>query len=284
MTGSAVPPGWIWLSGWLSTALILMLSGCAGTPSGDFLPGEDGGPRAPVDVSHIPDAVPRVEPRSELGNPDSYVVDGRRYYVMQSGDGYSQRGIASWYGTKFHGRRTASGEPYNMYAMTAAHKTLPLPTYVRVTNLDNGRSVIVRVNDRGPFHGNRLIDLSYAAAKKLDVIATGTAPVEIRAIDPRSYQRAPVLALGQPSSKAPETKDTGLYLQVGAFASLQNAEQLRAQLHAVFDSVKISAGKTAAKATVYRVRIGPLGDETQAKQVAARLSKIGIAFSRVSLD
>ncbi|MFZ9708522.1 MAG: septal ring lytic transglycosylase RlpA family protein [Steroidobacteraceae bacterium] len=136
------------------------------------------------EVASIPDAVPREEPRGKYGNPESYVVFGKRYRVMKSGRGHVERGVASWYGPGFHSERTSSGEPYDMYAMTAAHKTLPIPSYVRVTHLENGRSIVVRVNDRGPFVGDRIIDLSYTAARKLDMVGSGTAPVEIRVLEP----------------------------------------------------------------------------------------------------
>lgn len=135
-----------------------------------------------VDLDDIPDAVPRDEPRSRSGNPAEYEVFGRTYRTLPSAEGYEEEGIASWYGEEFHGRSTSSGEPYDMYAMTAAHRSLPLPSYVEVTNLDNGRTVVVRVNDRGPFHGNRLIDVSYAAAHRLGLIGPGTARVRIRAL------------------------------------------------------------------------------------------------------
>jgi rare lipoprotein A len=141
-------------------------------------------PAPPAAPQSIPDAVPRVEPRSRYGNPPYYDVFGKRYYVLSSGSGYVERGVASWYGPGFHKLRTSTGEPYDMYGMTAAHKTLPLPAYVRVTNLQNGRSVVVRVNDRGPFVGNRIIDLSYTAAAKLDMLRDGTAMVEVRELDP----------------------------------------------------------------------------------------------------
>ncbi len=141
-------------------------------------------PPPPSALESVPDAVPRIEPRSRYGNPPSYDVFGKRYYVLSSSVGYWERGVASWYGPGFHKLRTSTGEPYDMYAMTAAHKTLPLPAYVRVTNLQNGRSVVVRVNDRGPFVGNRIIDLSYTAAAKLDMLRNGTAMVEVRSIDP----------------------------------------------------------------------------------------------------
>ncbi len=141
-------------------------------------------PAHPPDVNQVPDAVPRNEPRSALGNPPFYEVDGHRYTVLGSSVGYVERGVASWYGTEFHGLRTATGEPYDMFAMTAAHKTLPLPCYARVTNLANGRSIVVRINDRGPFVSNRVIDLSYAAAAKLDMIGSGTAFVQIETLTP----------------------------------------------------------------------------------------------------
>ena len=142
----------------------------------------------PDSKSLPPGPIPKVEPRSRYGNPSSYVVFGKTYYTLPSSEGYVERGIASWYGKKFHGRPTSSREPYNMYAMTAAHTQLPLPTYVLVTNLKNGKQIIVRVNDRGPFHDNRIIDLSYTAATKLDIVREGTGLVEVRALDPVDYQ------------------------------------------------------------------------------------------------
>jgi rare lipoprotein A len=155
-----------------------LLSACSTAPEragGDIAQGGD---------RDVPDAVPKAEPRSRYGNPASYVVFGKRYYTKDDGAGHVERGLASWYGPGFHGRKTSSGERYDMHAMTAAHKTLPLPTYAQVTNLDNGRSAVVRINDRGPFHGDRVIDLSRAAAAKLGVLAKGTAKVEVRALEP----------------------------------------------------------------------------------------------------
>ena len=149
----------------------------------------------------MPDAIPRIEPRARSGNPPFYSVFGKRYYVLSSSVGYRERGVASWYGPGFHKMRTSIGERYDMYGMTAAHKTLPLPAYVRVTNLQNGRSVVVRVNDRGPFVGNRIIDLSYSAAVKLDMLHNGTAMVEVRTVDPTP---PPVItASGTPPAAAP---------------------------------------------------------------------------------
>lgn len=174
----------------LATALLLAACGTlpqARAPAPQPVPAPPSPPAVPPpprDLAAIPDAVPRTEPRSRYGNPSSYVVFGRRYYLLASSEGHVERGTASWYGPGFHAARTSSGEPYDMYAMTAAHKTLPLPAYARVTNLRNGRSVVVRINDRGPFVGDRIIDLSYTAAWKLDMLRTGTAPVEVRVLSP----------------------------------------------------------------------------------------------------
>jgi rare lipoprotein A len=182
-------PAWIALV----IALAAVLSACFSAPRAGAPPptvqipprGAAGAaPPPPAHLLDVPDAIPRVEPRSIYGNPPSYEVFGKRYYVMASGVGYVERGVASWYGPGFHRERTSVGEPYDMYGMTAAHKTLPLPAYVRVTNLQNGRSCVVRVNDRGPFVGNRIIDLSYTAAAKLDMLRDGTAMVEVRTLQP----------------------------------------------------------------------------------------------------
>lgn len=266
----------------LVTALAaLVLSACSSTPDRGFSPGRDSGPAHPVDVSGVPDAVPHPEPRSKYGNPSSYVVAGHRYHVMRSAQGYRARGIASWYGRKFHGRRTSSGERYDMYAMTAAHKELPLPTYCRVTNLNNGRSVIVRVNDRGPFHENRIIDLSYAAARKLGMVGHGTAPVEVEAIDPYRWRRgAPQVARSQAPAAPAAPKQVGIYLQVGAFASRLNAERLRDRLQDEFSSIQIQAGRADAQ-PIYRVRIGPFDSADDVDLTSDRLGRFGITTTVV---
>jgi rare lipoprotein A len=174
----------------IALALAAALSGCSSAPRVSApppkvqIPPRSAPPAPPAHLLDVPDAIPRAEPRSIYGNPPSYEVFGKRYYVMASGVGYVERGVASWYGPGFHKERTSVGEPYDMYGMTAAHKTLPLPAYVRVTNLQNGRSCVVRVNDRGPFVGNRIIDLSYTAAAKLDMLRDGTAMVEVRVLQP----------------------------------------------------------------------------------------------------
>jgi len=170
--------------GWIPA--IVAVAGCtlAGYPGGSPEP-----PRPAATAGAVvdpPDAVPVEEPRSRYGNPESYEVRGVTYHVLETSEGYEAEGTASWYGEEFQGRRTSSGEPYDMYAMTAAHRTLPIPTYVEVTNLENGRTVVVRVNDRGPFHEGRIIDLSYAAAQKLGLVGPGTARVRVRALEPPS--------------------------------------------------------------------------------------------------
>jgi len=172
-------------SGCLSLLLLVLLAGgCATGPATDAK-------RRLIDPDTVPDAVPKDEPLSKYGNPPSYEVFGKRYYTRPSSQDFVERGIASWYGEDFHGKRASSGETYDMFAMTAAHKELPLPTYARVTNLENGRSVVVKINDRGPFHANRVIDLSWVAASKLRITAKGTGLVEVRAIDPANPEALP---------------------------------------------------------------------------------------------
>src|SRR5688572_8919280 len=172
--------------GFFLAYVTLFMSACSTVPK------KDGPPSYYVDETQVPNATPKKEKLSKYGNYSSYRVFGKRYYTMKSSKNYRERGIASWYGTKFHKHRTSSGERYDMLAMTAAHKTLPLPTYVEVTNLRNHRKIIVKVNDRGPFEGSRLIDLSYIAAKKLGMAGHGTAHVEVRAIDVEEILHQPI--------------------------------------------------------------------------------------------
>jgi len=235
----------------------LLLSACGSFET------RDGAPAGHVDHTRIGDAVPRLEPRSKYGNPKSYEVRGKRYTIIQNPAGFRQRGLASWYGTKFHGRRTSSGEAYDMYAMTAAHKTLPIPSYVRVTHLDSGRKIVVRVNDRGPFADGRIIDLSYVAAKKLGIDRSGTGRVEIEVIDPRSPARE--------TTSAAENERTQLYLQVGAFASQQNAAQLLNRLVATTSENVLINRKANGDGDVYRVRIGPLASEAHVERLRSAL-------------
>ena len=263
---------------YLSLLGSLALGGCS------FTRYHDGGPQTEVNVAHIPDAVPRVEPVSSNGNPDSYTVLGRTYHVMQSSKGYVERGIASWYGTKFHGRTTSNGEIYSMYKMTAAHKTLPIPSYVQVTNLETGKKVIVRVNDRGPFHPNRIIDLSYVAAKKLGIAATGTGLVEVRSIDPRTWRPersgpTPVKA----AYRTPQQPENTLYIQAGAFASRYNAEQLKKKLNVLLPRQTVQMAYLASD-RLYRVRIGPLPNVDAADKVAQTISANGYPEPHVVIE
>ena len=238
------------------------------------------------------DAVPRVEPRARKGNPPFYDVFGKRYYVLSSSVGYWERGVASWYGPGFHKVQTSTGESYDMYAMTAAHKTLPLPAYVRVTNLQNGRSVIVRVNDRGPFVGNRIIDLSYTAAVKLDMLRNGTAMVEVRTIDP-SAPPAGLTASSAAESAAPNAPAAGvaaaavspaLFVQAGAFADPANAERLAEKLRGgSYGKVFVRDDRIAGR-RMYRVRIGPVPDVAGFDRVVAALERAGINDAHLALD
>jgi rare lipoprotein A len=211
----------------------------------------------------------------------SYVVHGTRYYVLPSAQGYDKRGVASWYGPKFHGRKTSTGARYNMYAMTAASRDLPLPTWVRVTNLENGRQVVVKVNDRGPFVPNRIIDLSYAAAKQLDMIRKGTALVEVQAIDPQN----PAINPPPPKDVAHGGEVPHLYLQVGAFASMSNANSFKAQLAARgLGPLVVQAGTTSGGRTLYRVRLGPLADVNALDAATEHMRALGIKGFRVTVD
>lgn len=266
------------LCGFLS---ILLLAGCAQFPTAPGS-GQDYGPTQPVDVSNVPDAVPRDLPKSRFGNPPSYTVNGKTYNVLPECVGYHERGIASWYGMKFHGGRTSDGDTYDMYAMTAANKVVPLPCFVRVTNLKNNRSVIVKVNDRGPFVENRIIDLSYAAAKKLGVVATGTALVDVTAVTADSLQPPPTPVPAPTASTlvavagAPQ-----LFVQVGAYAEHANAERVRQKL--ADDDIKPVLIVTANSPgqTLYKVRIGPLSDVSSVDQLTARLASLGYADAQV---
>jgi rare lipoprotein A len=242
----------------------------------------DGAPARLPDVSRIPDPVPRAEPRSKRGNPPFYEVMGTRYYVMKDSAGYRERGVASWYGTKFHGLSTSSGEPYDMYAMTAAHKTLPLPTYVRVTHRGNGRSIVVRVNDRGPFVGDRIIDLSYAAAVRLGMHNEGTALVDVEVIDPVSAGLPPMT---QPLTAAlAASEPQTVWLQAGAFSDEANATRLKSRLESEgIGGVQLQP-EHRGRQTVYRVRIGPLGAVAEAEDVLERVRALGIRDAHLAMD
>jgi len=258
---------------------LLALAACSVTAQRPPMPtGQAAPPVAPAPpprADAVPDAVPRVEPRSAHGNPPFYNVLGRRYYVLATADGYLDRGVASWYGPTFHGGNTSSGEPYDMYAMTAAHKTLPLPCYARVTNLRNGRSVVVRINDRGPFVANRLIDLSYSAAAKLDMIRDGTTLVEVRALTPSVPD-----VLTRTSAQPPPA----LYVQAGAFTDQQNAQRLLARLRAAGLERAFIALPLQNGAHLYRVRLGPVESVAQFDELTARLNALGVPDARLAVE
>jgi len=300
--------------------LIAMLSGCGTAPTRDTTskgpattrPGGyylDDGPGAspPANLDSIPDAVPRAEPINR-GTSRPYVVMGRSYTPMTSHAPYRARGIATWYGRRYHGKPTASGEPYDMYAMTAAHTTLPIPSYARVTNVKNGRSVVVRINDRGPFVDGRIIDLSYTAAHRIGVLGGGSATVEVEAILPGSYGST-LAAPAQPDVAAPMRESppsiaardpgwpvslpaapgplpaphaeqpvsvaaeaAGHYLQLGAFASRENAEnfltRMKTQMEGLGDNLQVFA-----RDGLYRVHAGPYASQSEARQAADRINR-----------
>jgi rare lipoprotein A len=224
--------------------------------------------------------------KSKYGNPNSYVVFGKRYFVMQTAKGFVQRGTASWYGPDFHGKRTSSGETYNMHAMTAAHKTLPLPTMVRVKNLTNGKTAVVKVNDRGPFVNDRIIDLSQAAAKQLGVIGPGTAEVEITALTATDHKsavnepRPPVRAIPLQTASA-EGGAGEIFLQLGSFGSEVNAINMRNRLQAQDEQAILISSIDTGSGTFYRVRLGPLLDVSEAESVQKRLLRKGYQNVRI---
>ena len=249
--------------------------------------------RAPGDArASAPAPAPTsVAPRSARGNPPFYDVLGKRYHVLPSSAGYDERGIASWYGRDFHGLSTSSGEVYDMNAMTAAHTTLPLPTWVEVTNLSNGKRAVVKVNDRGPFVANRLIDLSYAAATALDIVRDGTARVEVRAIAPpdgqsREATLAAAPAASSPVAVAPPTAPAAelMFVQVAAFSQADNAERLVARLRASGFGNSSVVTEPDGRRTLHRVRLGPIHDAGEFDEVSARLLAIGVGGSRLVVD
>ncbi len=240
---------------------------------------KDGAPSKPPAPGQIREIIPKIETRSASGNPPFYEVRGERYYVLDDADGYQERGIASWYGKKFHGRLTASGEPYDMYAASAAHKTLPLPSYARVTNLENGRSIIVRINDRGPFVENRLIDLSYGAAMQLDMIKNGTSFVEVQVVTPKSRDRRPSNVINRPMDAAEV-----LFVQVGAFGDYRNATRLRSMLldGGVADVIILKDRLDGRP--VYRVRVGPVASVEEFDATIARVSELGVSDAYLAIE
>jgi len=303
----------------LLTSLIgslLLLSACGSNPSSRYQQRHDSAPSYQQNVGAVADAVPRVEPRSRGGNKSPYRVFGKQYWVMPSSLGYTATGTASWYGSKFHGHQTSNGEIYNMYSMTAAHKSLPIPTYAKVTNLNNGRHVIVRVNDRGPFHGDRLIDLSYAAATKLGYAKLGTARVRIEAIDPVAWQGekyqpavavtpAPPVQQSQPlaplqpnysvvpaavveahtsTSTLPSAALAAgdkIFVQVGAFSSFDLARRLKQNLQTLTGEDVVVYLDQRHAPSLHKVHIGPVRDLSAAQQVRDLISRNGFGTSLI---
>jgi rare lipoprotein A len=245
-------------------AALLLISACSDIQGVSL----KDGPGQPIDINSIGDAVPKVEPITKAGNKSPYTQFGKTYYVMRSSKGYRETGIASWYGSKFHGRKTSNGEVYNMYAMTAAHKTLPIPTYVRVTNQENRRSIVVRVNDRGPFHESRLIDLSYGAALKLGFAKKGTAKVSIEAIDPSTgsvwRQDSPVI-----KTKNTYSAINGLYLQAAAYENHQSAKTLANRIMQTL-SLPVIIKKTDK---TFKVWVGPFKSDNELLTSKGHLQK-----------
>jgi rare lipoprotein A len=272
------------LHGILLLAATLLLAACGTAPkkAGPAQPGpmgkyysDDGPPeKVPDNLAQVPDAVPRDEPFHKYANRP-YVVFGTTYVPVVNKDPTRERGIASWYGRMFHGRKTASGEPYDMFAMTAAHKTLPIPSFARVTNLKNGLSVVVRINDRGPFHANRIIDLSYAAAARIGIAAAGSGMVEVERVfaptAPEIVAATPAPA-PMPQVEIPMvTQDTSaLWLQIGAFSSAENAEAFRARATAslpwLLEPIQVSS-----REGMHRVRMGPYKTRTEAAAIADKV-------------
>ena len=248
----------------LCILVLLVISACS-----SLRKSPDGQPiiNKPADLPT--DQVPRVEPLSKYGNPSSYVVFGKTYHTLPSSKGFVQRGIASWYGKKFHGRRTSSGETYDMYGMTAAHTQLPLPTYVQVTNLKNGKQVVLRVNDRGPFHGNRVIDLSYTAAIKLGIVKEGTGLVEVRALDPRNYRLAQLQKVNTSDDVSIKAEPPALVTQVESVPEVSEQQ-------AVYDdnsSITVSdVTTTLASGPQVFIQVGAFGERENANQLKNQLN------------
>lgn len=264
--------------------LAALLISCTLVACGGNKP-KDGPPAGSNRIPDLPgDAVPRPEPRSRYGNGPVYEVFGKRYTVMPTSTGYRERGVASWYGKKFHGNLTSNREVYDMYQMTAAHKTLPLPTYVRVRNLRNDREIIVRVNDRGPFVHNRIIDLSYAAALKLDMVRDGTSLVEVTAInfdepagDRPTRRQVPPAPPPETSSKSNQPAvDHKIFVQVGAFGDRSNAERRLTLLSGGGITNAFIHEDTSSSNTLYRVRIGPVAGVIQYDILVEELENLGI--------
>ncbi|CAM2792603.1 septal ring lytic transglycosylase RlpA family protein [Vibrio neptunius] len=238
---------------------VATLVGCSSTPDKRYSIDEDIAPDAPISVEHIEDAHPQYEPYSLGGNSD-YTLRGQRYEIIKEPQGFTQEGVASWYGKKFHGHQTSNGEVYDMYSMSAAHKTLPIPSYVKVTNKDNGRSAVVRVNDRGPFHQGRIIDLSFAAATKLDVIRTGTANVAIE-----------VISVNKPTEAHKQKALPKFVVQV---ASSQHQDRVRTLAQDLSQTLSVKSYISSDK-NLHRVFLGPFDDYMLTQKALEQVKLMG---------
>jgi rare lipoprotein A len=261
----------------VAVLVLLWLAGCSSAPQrpepgerppppttkGGYYKDDGPGDNVPPNLASIPDAVPRAEPPHRYANRP-YQVFGKDYVPLAASQSYREQGTASWYGKKFHGQKTSSGEVYDMYGMTAAHRTLPIPSYARVTNLANGKSVVVRINDRGPFHSERIIDLSYAAAYKLGYVTAGSARVEVESVSATTAEAKPQVAEGKPQEA------TGTYIQVGAFSVRENAEDLRARMMRELAGLS-EAVQVLLVGNLWRLQVGPYRSSDDARPVAQRI-------------
>ena len=251
----------------LTVLVSMLLASCAGKKPQDEEPA-DGPSTTDLRAQDVADAVPQAEPLARYGNHSPYEVFGKKYHVLPSSDGYHKQGVASWYGSKFHGRRTSSGEPYDMHLATAAHKSLPLPTYAEVTNLDNGKKVVVKINDRGPFKDDRLIDMSYGAALRLGMTGTGTARVDVRVIDVSAD--VPVVSHSA-DTDSPGADPEGTWLQAGAYGKREGAERLAGQL----ERASLNPVSIHDIGNLFRVWLGPYLSAAEVESVISRAIELG---------
>lgn len=247
---------------------------------GRYAHNKDFGPDEDVDLSHVPDAVPRYEVRTRAGNKNPYTVLGKTYHLIADETSYKERGYASWYGKKFNGYHTSNGEVYDMYAMTGAHKTLPIPSYVRVKNLDNGKSVVVRINDRGPFHQGRIVDLSYAAAQRIGILQAGTGRVEVEIALPNDAAPIPMRAGAKSPAQVESALPPGTYLQLGAFSQKNAAQQFAASIGTKL-TYPLTVHSAQQPKEIHRVRVGPFATAKSLQDARDQLARIKIYEAHV---